>query len=98
MDDPAGPPPMMATSKSGLVITNASSPYLRMVCAALNRGRLFECVYGHVTQQLVPGVLFVLLDLGHHIFHLLQYWRRGIVILVDLQQFQYIEAIAGVAH
>src|ERR1700678_1754804 len=31
MEDPAGPPPIIATSKSGLVITNASSSILRMI-------------------------------------------------------------------
>src|SRR5580700_444965 len=31
MEDPAGPPPTIATSKSGLVITNDSSSFLRMI-------------------------------------------------------------------
>src|SRR5579859_2368557 len=99
MEDPAGPPPMMATSKSGFVITNASSwKFLKNgVWLPLLTG-LLERVYGHVTQQFVPRMFSVLLHLGNHFLHFLEHWWRGIVVNIALQQFEYVQPITGVAH
>src|ERR1700722_8970206 len=99
IEDPAGPPPIIATSKSGFVITNASSWKL---CLKLFRlpllAGLLERVHRHISQQLVPGMLRVLLDLRYHFLHFFENRRRRIVVNVALQQFQNVKAVAWIAH
>src|ERR1017187_10131685 len=110
MDDPAGPPPIIATSETGFVITNASSWKTIVIlssaffCVAKDLARrakhrafcdatiarlarfhrlhlagLLERIHGHVSQQLVPWMLRILLDLGNHLLHFFQHRRRRII-------------------
>src|SRR5712691_6981895 len=99
MDDPAGPPPIIATSKSGFVIPTLPPEVFLILLFGPNvlLADLLERVHGHVSEQLVPRMLCILLDLGHHLLHFLKYRWRGIVVDVALQQLEHIQPIARVA-